>query len=113
MTPFSRLAIRATLSTIIFGFLRSVGIPPNHSMNQTTPGLKIVCLAIQRILKFKPKIVAIANTKSQFEVWGAPINMKRFKSGMLPSTRHPRIFKTDRPIHRENLLRLPRRCSGT
>ena len=113
ITPFSFSANRATLSTIILGFLRSVGIPPNHSINHVMPGLKILCLAIQRILKLRPKKDAIASTKSQLDVCGAPITIKRFKSGIVPLTRHPNISRTVRPSHREKALRVPRRCTGT
>ena len=112
-TPPSRSAMPATLSTMVLGSLRLVGIPPNHSKNQLTPGIKMVCLASQRILRLSANMEAMASTKSQFEVCGAPINKQRLTSGISPTRRHPESVKNALPVQRDSRPRLARNCTGT
>src|SRR5690554_2703093 len=89
--------LRTACSTTLPARSRRIGMPPQRRRMPRNGQRKRLCLPNQRALTRSTNLAAMNTTKSQFEVWCAPIITNLSSAGSCPSTRQPMSFSTPRP----------------
>lgn len=86
-------------STVLSWRSRRIAMPPQLRINAPKGQRKMLCLPNQRAFRRSTNFSAIKITKSQLEVWWAPMATNLSSFGNCPSIRQPISFSTLRPSH--------------